>query len=66
MQHFLRKIILLDDQFVHQFNNQRKHENFKRHIVEHRFQKLFIKKKFNFDFEMIFNNMRQVDVLIDV
>ena len=58
MQHFLRWIISFDDQFVHQFNDQRKYENFKRHIVEHRFQKLFIKKKFDFDFNAIFDDIR--------
>ena len=65
MQHFLRKIISLDDQFVHQFNDQRKHKNFERYIVEHRLQKLFIKKKLDFDFDAIFDNIRQNDVLID-
>ena len=65
MQHFLRWIISFDDQFVHQFDDQRKHENFERHIAEHRLQKLFIKKKFDFDFDAIFDDIRQNDVLID-
>ena len=37
MEPFLREIIALDDQLVYQFNDQRKHDNFERHIVEHRF-----------------------------
>ena len=65
MLHFLREIVAFDDQLVHQFNNQRKHENFKRHIVEHRVQKLFVIKRLDFDFAAIFDNIGQDDVLID-
>ena len=65
MQHFLRKIISFDDQLVHQLDDQRKHESFERHIAEHRFQKFFIKKKLDFDFDAIFDDIRQNDVLID-